>query len=146
MSLSVKVVAPASPEVTWSCWTDIGAWPRWNPMCTSATLSGPLSPGTELELELVHPRGRGRTFYTRPHLVAVEPYERIAWEATGPGLSVATETTLGAQPDGTLVTLTSSTTGRMSFSMRMVALGDRVLGRLYAAMLNALVAELRKPA
>ena len=67
MSVSVTVVAPAAQEAVWERWTDFAGWPRWNPQCIGATLDGPLAPGTTLELNLRHPRGRD--FYTRaaPH-------------------------------------------------------------------------------
>lgn len=141
MSLTVTVVAPASREATWEVWADLAGWPRWNPMCVSAEVHGALVPGTELALRLVHPRGRD--FYTRPRLTVVEPPRRIAWEATAPGLRLTTETALDDEPDGTRVTVTSRTSGRMGFALRMMALGDRPLARMYAAMLNALVADLK---
>lgn len=146
MSLEVRLVVPASLEATWARWSDIESWPRWNPMCARAEMDGPLAPGTELALQLVHPRARGRTFLTRPRIVAVEAPGRLAWEAAGPGLTVATESTLSEDSGGTLLTVTSETTGRMAFTFRLMALNDRVLARLYGAMLTALATDLAKAA
>ncbi|MEW6581489.1 MAG: SRPBCC family protein, partial [Actinomycetota bacterium] len=136
----------AAREATWARWTDVAAWPAWNPMCAEAILHGPLAEGAQLELNLVHPRGKGRTFWTRPRVVEVAAPERVAWEAVGPGLTIRTETTLAEEPDGTLLTLTSATTGRFAISMKLMALGDRTLARMYAAMLNALVADMGRVA
>ena len=142
MSLEVRVVVPAPLEATWARWSDIESWPRWNPMCTSAEMDGPLAPGTELSLKLVHPRGRGRTFLTQPRIVAVEPPRLLAWEAVGTGLRVATESRLAEDAKGTLLMVTSETTGRMAFSFRLMGLSDRTLARLYGAMLTALARDL----
>ena len=147
MSLTVRVVVPASRAETWARWTDLPSWPRWNPMCAAATLRGPLAAGSGLELELVHPRGQGRTFWTRPTLTEVREPELIAWEALGPGVRVSTETELSEEDDGTLVTLRSATSGAVGkLSFKLLALGDRTQARLYAAMLNGLVASMRREA
>ena len=146
MSLAVRVVVPASRREAWERWTDLPSWPEWNTMCAEARLDGPLVPGTGLELNLVHPRGKGRTFWTRPALTEVRAPEVVTWEAIGPGVRVTTETAFEDQDDGTLVTLTSATTGRMRFSFTLMALGERTQARMYAAMLNALVADLRRAA
>jgi uncharacterized protein YndB with AHSA1/START domain len=147
VSLTVRVVVPASRAATWDRWTDLASWPGWNPMCARAALHGPLVAGSRLELELVHPRGQGRTFWTRPTLTEVRAPELIAWEAVGPGVRVATETELSEEDDGTLVTLRSATSGVFGkLSFKLLALGDRTQARMYAAMLNALVAAARRPA
>ncbi len=140
MSVSVTVVAPAAQEAVWERWTDFAGWPRWNPQCIGATLDGPLAPGTTLELNLRHPRGRD--FYTRPRLTAVEPPDEIVWEARGLGLRAPTRTTLAREPDGTRVTIDADASGPMAFAYRM-SVTDRTQALIYVAMLDALSDSVR---
>lgn len=105
-------------------------------------MDGPLVPGTRVDLHLVHPRARGRTFLTSPQIVAVEEPRLLAWEAAGPGLSMTTESTLVDDPGGTLLTVTSATTGRMAFTFRLMGLNDRTFARIYGTMLSALSSHL----
>jgi uncharacterized protein YndB with AHSA1/START domain len=142
VSLDVRIVVPATPEKTWEHWADLEAWPTWNPMCTEATMNGPLAPGTRVDLHLVHPRARGRTFLTSPSIVAVEQPRRLAWQATGPGVTLTTESTLTEDPNGTMLTVTSATSGRMSFSFRLLGLNDRTFARIYGTMLSVLASRL----
>jgi uncharacterized protein YndB with AHSA1/START domain len=140
MSVSVTVVAPAAQEAVWERWTDFAGWPRWNPQCIGATLDGPLAPGTTLELNLRHPRGRD--FYTRPRLTAVEAPDEIVWEARGLGLRAPTRTTLAPEPDGTRVTIEAGAHGPMAFAYRM-SVTDRTQALIYVAMLDALSDSVR---
>ena len=140
MSVSVTVVAPATPAVVWERWTDFASWPSWNPHCVEARLEGPLAPGTRLDLRLRHPRGRD--FYTRPVLTAVEPEREVAWEARGLGLRALTRTALRPEPDGTRVTIDADAKGRMAFTYRMT-MTDRTQALIYVAMLNALTDSVR---
>jgi uncharacterized protein YndB with AHSA1/START domain len=142
VSATVTVVAPADRAATWARWSDLAAWPEWNPNCLSAALEGPLAPGTRLELQLRHPRGRD--FWTRPRLTAVEPESRMDWAATSLGVAATTATSLAPEPDGTRVTVELDVTGRMAFSYRLT-LSDRVQAAIWAGTLNALVESLREP-
>jgi len=135
VSVSATVVVPAAPAEAWARWSDFAGWPRWNPYCVSAAVNGPLATGTPLELQLRHPRGRD--FWTRPTLTVVRPQEELAWEARAPGLRSATSTTLAAEADGTRVTVTAGSRGALSFALRFT-LSDKVLGRIYVEMLDAL--------
>lgn len=105
-------------------------------------MDGPLVPGTRVDFHLVHPRARGRTFLTSPQIVAVEEPRRLAWEATGPGLTMTTESTLAGDPGGTLLTVTSNTVGRMAFTFRLMGLNDRAFARIYGTMLSVLASHL----
>jgi hypothetical protein len=136
----VTVVAPATPEVAWARWSDIGRWPEWNPHCAAASLDGPLAPGTRLDLTLVHPRGR--SFYTRPVVTAVEPDERLDWEARGLGLRASTRTSFTPEPDGTRVTIEADATGPMAFAYRL-GMTDRTQALIYVGMLDALTDSVR---
>jgi uncharacterized protein YndB with AHSA1/START domain len=135
VSVAATVLVPAPPADAWARWTDLSAWPRWNPYCVSACVEGPLAAGTRLELQLRHPRGRD--FWTRPTLTAVRPGEELSWEARAPGLRAATQTTLAAEGDGTRMTVRSSRRGPLSFTLRMT-LSDKVMGRIYVETLDAL--------
>jgi uncharacterized protein YndB with AHSA1/START domain len=140
VSVAITVVAPAPPAETWALWTDFDGWPSWNPHCVEARLDGPLAPGTAIELRLRHPRGRD--FYTRPVLCAVDPEREIAWEARGPGLRAETRTTMAPEPDGTRLTVAAGARGPMAFAYRMTVT-DRTQALMYVAMLNALTDRLR---
>jgi uncharacterized protein YndB with AHSA1/START domain len=135
VSLVVTVVAPTAPERAWAQWSDFDRWPEWNPHCVEARLDGPLAPGTRIDLRLRHPRGRD--FYTRPRLSAVEPGRRLAWEVRSLGIRATTTTTLEPQPDGTLMTIASDSHGALAFTYKMT-LTERAQADMYVAMLDAL--------
>ena len=141
MSLEVAIVVPATPEATWARWADIEGWPAWNPMCSRVEMHGPLAVGTKVDLHLVHPRARGRTFLTSPTIVAMDAPRRLSWEATGAGVHVATDSTLVDDPGGTLLTLTSQISGRMAVSLRLMGLNDRTFARIYGTMLSVLASQ-----
>lgn len=135
MTLAVTVVAPGPREEVWARWSDLPAWPDWNPVCLSAELDGPLCPGTRVEMRLRHPRGRD--FFTRPVLTAVEPAERLAWQATAPGLVATTDSALQAEGDGTRVTVSCDSRGRLAFAFKMT-LPERAQATMFTDMLDAL--------
>jgi uncharacterized protein YndB with AHSA1/START domain len=140
MSVSVTVVAPATPAVVWERWADFARWPSWNPHCVEARLEGPLEPGTRIDMRLRHPRGRD--FYTRPWLTAVEPERELSWEARGLGLRALTRTLLTPEPDGTRLTIEAGSEGRMAFTYRMTVT-DKTQALIYVAMLDALTDSVR---
>jgi hypothetical protein len=67
-----EVEVAASPEIVWATLTDINEWSGWNPDVKSASLNGPLVPGTEFEWKA----GPGRI---RSRIQEVDPPRRIAW-------------------------------------------------------------------
>jgi uncharacterized protein YndB with AHSA1/START domain len=140
LSVRAAVVAPAAPAAVWARWSDVAAWPGWNPHCAAAVVDGPLAPGTRMELELVPPAGR--TFVTRPRLVEVEAPRALAWEARGLGVRAATRTELEEDPEGTLVTIDSEVAGALAFTYRLT-LPERAQALMFTGMLNALVSSLR---
>jgi uncharacterized protein YndB with AHSA1/START domain len=135
VSVVVTVVAPADPGAAWDRWSDVEAWPRWNPHCVSARADGPLQPGTRLELQLRHPRGRD--FWTRPRVREVAPQRRLTWEATALGLSALTATALAPEPDGTRLTVRLTSSGPMAFAYRMT-FTERAQAQLFTGVLDAL--------
>jgi len=141
VSVSVTVVAPASPEAAWERWSDVASWPAWNPECLAARVEGPTAPGTVLDLRLRHPRGR--EFFTRPRITEATPGEAFAWEARGLGLRATTAVRFAAEPDGTRIRLDADARGPLSFTYRMT-MTDRTLATLYTRMLDALVEDLRR--
>lgn len=140
MSVAVTVVAPAPPAAVWARLVDLDRWPEWNGRCVSAEMRGPLAPGTPLELHLRHPKGRD--FYTRPRLTAVEPERRLAWTARALGVRATVSIELDAEPDGTRVMLLSGATGGLAVTYR-VAMPDKTQALLYADMLDGLTDSFR---
>lgn len=134
------VEAPAEPGVAWSLWSDVGAWPVWNPECVTASLDGPAVEGAVLDLTLRHPRGR--QFITRPRVATAVPGREFTWVTKALGFRATTATTFAPGDDGTLITLRADTTGPLAFTYRMT-MTDRTLAVLYTRMLDALVAEVR---
>ena len=140
MSVTVTVVAPAPPDRVWERWVDFAAWPGWHPHCVEAAIDGPLEPGSRLDLHLRDQKGRD--FYTRPRLTAVEAGREIAWEARGLGLRARTRTVLTPEPDGTRVTIETQTLGALGFAYRL-AMTDNSEALIYVAVLDALTDTLR---
>lgn len=137
----MTVVAPAAPAVVWERWTDFASWPDWNPHCITAGLKGPLAAGTTLELNLRDTRGRG--FWTRPALSAVEPGRAVTWVARGLGLRARTATTLAPEPDGTRVTIEVGAEGPLAFAFQ-IGVSDRTQALMYVGMLDALTDTVRR--
>jgi hypothetical protein len=69
----------APPGVVWEVLTDVEGWPGWNPDVRSASLEGPLAPGTRFRWKA----GPGTIVST---LDAVEPPRLIAWTGTTLGI------------------------------------------------------------
>jgi len=132
---------PASPDEAWARWSDVAAWPEWNPECAAAAVDGPAVPGTVLDLLLRHPRS-GREFITRPRVSETDPGRVFTWEARGLGLRATTRARFSREPDGTRIDLTADSTGPMAFTYRMT-MTDRTLATMYTRMLDALVEDLR---
>lgn len=141
MSVSVTVVVPAAVPEAWDRWTDFARWPEWNPQCIEAALDGPLEPGTTLDLHLRHPRGRD--FYTRPRLTAVDAPRQIVWEARGLGLRAPTRTSLAPEPDGARLTIDADATGPLALTYKM-SVTDRTQALIYVAMLDGLSDSFRR--
>jgi hypothetical protein len=66
----IEVTAPA--DVVWRVLTDMGSWPGWSSAVRSASLEGPLEPGTQFRWKA----GRAAIVST---LQSVEPPSRIVW-------------------------------------------------------------------
>lgn len=140
MSVVVTVVAPAAPSDAWERWSDVESWPAWNPHCVAAQLRGPLEPGSVLDLQLRHPRGRD--FYTRPRITQVIAGREFSWEARGFGLRASTRARFNHDDDGARIDLHAETVGAMAFTYKMT-MSERALAVLYTNMLDALVEDLR---
>lgn len=140
MDCRVTVVVDAGREPTWERWTDLAAWPEWNPACVAAAADGDLASGTRLDLQLRHPGGRD--FYTRPRVTLLERPDRIAWEARGLGLVALTDVELAGEDDGTRITVTSSSRGALGFAYRMT-MRPRAQAQLWSTMLNGLAGSFR---
>lgn len=104
--MEIKVDAPAiargeieiaaSPEIVWGVLTDIAEWPRWNSDVKSASLEGPLAPGTRFRWKA----GPGTITST---LQQVEPPHLIGWTGTTMGIDAIHVHRLEPRGDTTLV-------------------------------------------
>jgi uncharacterized protein YndB with AHSA1/START domain len=141
VSVTVTVLAPAPADRAWERWADVGRWPEWNPQCISSRVEGPLEPGTLLDLQLRHPRGR--PFYSRPRISEAVPGEVLAWESRGLGLRAVTTTRFAHDAGGTRIDLVADSAGVLAFTYRMTV-PQKTLVDLYTAMLDALVEDLRE--
>jgi uncharacterized protein YndB with AHSA1/START domain len=70
-----SVQAPASRQRVWELWTDVSAWPSWNPGVGRAELDGPVAEGATGTVRAV---GGPTSALT---VVAVEPERRFVTEA-----------------------------------------------------------------
>ena len=74
-----EIEVAASAAIVWRVLTEIANWPSWNPDVKSATLEGPLAPGTQFRWKA----GPGTITST---LQGVEPAHRIEWTGTTFGI------------------------------------------------------------
>jgi uncharacterized protein YndB with AHSA1/START domain len=142
VSLSASVLVVAPPDEVWSRWTSFTDWPAWNPACVSARVDGVVEPGTRLHLELRHPRGRA--FLTTPTVTDVESGSRIAWETRALGIRAPTVTTLEPHDVGTLVRLTSESSGMLGFTYRLT-FPEKTQAQLWSGALTGLARSYRPP-
>jgi uncharacterized protein YndB with AHSA1/START domain len=141
VSAAASVVIPAEPAEVWRIWSDMEAWPEWNPVYLKVDLDGELSPGTRVEMQMRHPRGRA--FFTRPWLTDVVPERELSWMAKGMGLRARTLTTLEEVPSGTKLRLDAQTIGVMAFAYR-IAMTRKVQAHLFLDTLNAFADKMRE--
>ncbi|HSK16359.1 MAG TPA: SRPBCC family protein [Gaiellaceae bacterium] len=106
----------APHELVWEVLTDVEGWPEWNPDVRSASLEGPLSPGTRFRWKA----GPGTIVST---LEAVEPPGLIGWTGTTLGIHAIHVHRLEARGNVTVVTSEESWDGVL------VRLLRRPLGR-----------------
>lgn len=135
MSVEVTIVVPAERGRVWDRWSDLSAWPDWNPHCIAASLDGPLAPGANIEFQLRHPRGT--PFYTRPVVTEVQEGSRTVWEARSIGLRAPVELVLEDEYDGTRATVRTDATGGLAVTYKMT-LSEKAQARLWAGVLDAL--------
>jgi uncharacterized protein YndB with AHSA1/START domain len=74
-----EIEVAAAPEIVWHVLTDIANWPSWIPDVESATLDGPLAPGTQF-------RWKAGPWRITSTLQSVEPPQRIEWTGTTFGI------------------------------------------------------------
>jgi len=142
VGLTVTVVAAAPGQDVWARLADIPRWPDWNPACLEAEIEGPLAPGSQIGLRLLHPRGT--QFWTRPVLTDVEPERLLAWTTKAVGLRAPTAIRLAPAEDGTLVTLDAEARGALSFNYRL-AVPEATLAQIWSGALTGLARSFRDP-
>jgi len=91
---SVRIAADAS--IVWNLISDIDGWPRWNPDVSSASLAGPLRPGSTFRWKA----GPGTITST---LLEVDAPRRIAWRGTTLGIRAVHIWAISPTDDGTLL-------------------------------------------
>jgi uncharacterized protein YndB with AHSA1/START domain len=140
VSVAASLVVPAGRAEVWRIWSDLEAWPAWNPVYLRVSLDGDLAVGTGVEMQMRHPRGRA--FWTRPALTEVIPEQELSWTAKGMGLRARTVTTLEEVTSGTKLRISGETTGAMAFAYR-IAMTRKVQAQLFLDTLNAFADKMR---
>lgn len=139
MSVAASVVVPADPGEVWQVWSELEAWPEWNPVFVSAELGGDLAAGTAANFKMLHPRGR--PYWTRPIITVVTPDEELTWTAKGMGLRARTQSRLEPHPQGTKLRMQMDSTGVMGFAYR-IAMTKKVQAQLILDTLDAFAAKM----
>jgi hypothetical protein len=73
--LHTNIPIQATPQRVWEILTDFAAYPAWNPFVPR--ISGPVAPGSRLDVQL-QPRG-GRGMRMRPTVLAAAPSRELRW-------------------------------------------------------------------
>lgn len=73
--LRTEIAIQATPERIWEVLTDFAAYPTWNPFIPRIT--GPLTDGSRLDVQLQPPGGRGMRF--RPTVLAASRGRELRW-------------------------------------------------------------------
>lgn len=90
-----EIAVAASPDVVWGILTDVASWPSWSPAVKSASIEGPVAPGTRFRWKV----GLGTILST---LETVEPPHRLVWTGKTAGIRAIHVHTL-EQKEGTTV-------------------------------------------
>jgi hypothetical protein len=75
LEIRSEIDIDAPVEEVWAVLTDFASFPAWNPFIRR--ISGPLSPGSRLDVLLGLPGTRGMGF--RPTLISVVPNHELRW-------------------------------------------------------------------
>lgn len=73
--LHTEITIDAPAEQVWRVLTDVDAYPDWNPFIPRIT--GALTPGSRIEVQLQPPGGRGMTM--RPSIRDVDTNRELRW-------------------------------------------------------------------
>lgn len=73
--LHSEITIQATPGRVWEVLTDFAAYPAWNPFIPQ--ISGPLTAGARLDVQLQPPHGRGMRMH--PTVLAAEPGRELRW-------------------------------------------------------------------
>jgi hypothetical protein len=106
---AIHIGAPAAK--IWSILCNIDAWPKWNSQVRSATLQGPLQPGTVF----VWQAGPGTI---RSTLQSVVPEREIAWTGSTLGIRAVHVWRLETSGEETVVTTEESWSGILALLFR----------------------------
>jgi len=89
----------------WKLFTDVSAWPIWQPDIAYAVLEQPLAPGVPF-------RWRTHEVPITSTVYAIDEPSRILWGGAVGDVIAIHEWTFADSPDGVLVTTTESLSGR----------------------------------
>ena len=135
MSVEATIVVPAERALVWDRWSDLRAWPDWNPHCPDVDTEGAVEVGAVIGFRLRHPRGT--PFHTRPVITEIAPGERMVWEARSLGLRAPVKAEPADEHDGTRVTVRTDAVGSLAMTYKMT-LSEKAQARLWAGVLEAL--------
>jgi uncharacterized protein YndB with AHSA1/START domain len=110
ITCSTTISSPA--HEVWAVWSDLDAYPAWDPREEVNHLDGPLAAGT---MGTFKQRGRGAGRY---RITAVEPGEAWTSESPLPGGRLVIEHRLESRPDGVELTKRYTAHGPMALAFR----------------------------
>jgi uncharacterized protein YndB with AHSA1/START domain len=111
---SILIAAPV--ERIWAALTDIARWPEWQPPVSTATLAGPLAPGTTFRW-----KASGMTITSQLHDV-VAP-SRVSWTGESLGTHAIHVWQLEPEAGGTRVSTQESMRGWLPRLVKIVSPG-----------------------
>jgi uncharacterized membrane protein len=107
-----EIIIHAPVEKVWQIQSDIEAWPEWQPDITSIQLNGNLKAGSTFRW-----KAQGLMIQSRFH--TVEPYRRMGWTGTAPGMGAIHNWTFEPRDETTLAVTEESLSGWLTRLMKL---------------------------
>ena len=135
-----RIEIATSPEVLWTCFSDLGKWPAWFPALLEVEwVSGtPWIVGSQFRqmVKFGFPLGRLTAVAT---IIEISPAPFVAWEGKVAGMEAVHGYRFDARPGGTEVLSRHEFYGFLAFLARLFFLTRRV-HKIYQAALKGLKA------
>ncbi len=133
--MPVEASAPSAtdPATLWGVLRDVNAWPNWCPAVTFAQLDGPFAVGSTARVVQAGLRPESWT------IEEVEPARSFRWRTAGPGFAMVTTYALEPAGPGTVVRISTATSGRMAWAVGLIV--RRPLRRQFRQQAAALAAH-----